>query len=96
MMNFLSAELESNACSSNKQEKLNTGLTSTSEEEDKIYDEMTKLTRSTVDRYLDKIILDILYKSAQAVAEKETDQQLGGCPTTDHRRCLHKTSNTNN
>lgn len=86
MMNFLSAELESNACSSNKQEKLNTGLTSTSEEEDKIYDEMTKLTRSTVDRYLDKIILDILYKSAQAVAEKETDQQLGGCPTTDHRR----------
>ena len=93
MMNFLSAELESNACSSTKQEKLHTGLTSTSEEEDKIYDEMTKLTRSTVDRYLDKIILDILYKSAQAVAEKETDQQLGGDPTTDHRRCLHKTSN---
>ena len=28
-------------------------------------------------RYLDKIILDILYKSAAAVAEKETDQQLG-------------------
>ena len=79
-------------------------------EEEKIYSEITKLTRSTVDRYdcliftipvrkgvwkkfdskqyvyglclyfhryLDKIILDILYKSAAAVAEKETDQQLG-------------------
>ena len=82
-------------------------------EEEKIYTEITKLTRSTVDRYvgliftihvgkgvekiirqfdfmqhvhglslyfhryLDKIILDILYKSAAAVAEKETDQQLG-------------------
>ena len=85
------------------------------DEEEKIYTEITKLTRSTVDRYaqssyemflnwiyrkfsvyvvlkkinklmtnaflsfryLDKIILDILYKSAAAVAEKETDQQLG-------------------
>ena len=33
-------------------------------------------------RYLDKIILDILYKSAQAVAEKETDQQLQGLDKT--------------
>ena len=31
---------------------------------------------------MDKIILDILYKSAQAVAEKETDQQLQGLDKT--------------
>ena len=73
MMNYLSAELESNALKSN------------TEEEDKIYDEMTKLTRSTVDRYLDKIILDILYKSALAVAEKETEQQLGDAHFPDRR-----------
>ena len=36
-------------------------------------------------RYLDKIILDILYKSAQAVAEKETEQQLGTGVNSDRR-----------
>ena len=77
MMNYLSAELQNSNAREHHQYH--------EEEEDKIYDEMTKLTRSTVDRYLDKIILDILYKSAQAVAEKETEHQLG---SPEHSRSL--------
>ena len=54
MMNYLSAELQSNALHqfevSNKGGDCDSAEEAKRREEDKIYDEMTKLTRSTVDR----------------------------------------------
>jgi len=66
MLNYLSSELESSTESNEEiMSKQNV---------DHIFEEITKVTQSTVDRYLDTILLDTLYRHAGKSAAKETER----------------------
>lgn len=75
MMRHLSIELESsssssigsNASTSNRDPARRSGY--------QICDDISKLSRSAVDRYLDKVIFGILYRSAAAVAKAEAEEE---------------------
>ena len=68
MLNYLSSELESSTDDRSTDEMLS------KQNVDKIFDEITKVTQSTVDRYLDTILLDTLYRHAGQSALKETER----------------------
>ena len=68
MLNYLSSELESSTEDRSIDEIVS------KQNVDKIFDEITKVTQSTVDRYLDTILLDTLYRHAGQSALKETQR----------------------
>ena len=64
MLNYLSSELESSA-----EEQI-----ISKQNVDHIFEEISKVTQSTVDRYLDTILLDTLYRHAGQSAQRETER----------------------
>lgn len=63
MLNYLSSELESSTEDEISKENV-----------DHIFEEITRVTQSTVDRYLDTVLLDTLYRHAGKSATKETER----------------------
>ena len=70
MLSYLSAELES----STDERSSDADAAVSTQNVDHIFEEITRVTQSTVDRYLDTILLDTLYRHAGKSAVKETER----------------------
>ena len=70
MLSYLSSELES----STDERSSDADAAVSKQNVDHIFEEITRVTQSTVDRYLDTILLDTLYRHAGKSAVKETER----------------------
>ena len=68
MLSYLSSELESSTDDRSSDDVVSR------QNVDHIFEEITRVTQSTVDRYLDTILLDTLYRHAGRSAVKETER----------------------